>query len=428
MDYLVNRLILLKNRIKKKLRDHIQKEKAYIKKLLFPLKLFPLKIIIYFFYYPIRIAKAIIIWSIKSFFKAITWPFRKWSNLFKAVIWIILSVYILFSLIVILDYMQNNYGSFKKFWCGFGIGSNSFNEYIVRVVGGYGQGSGFFIADDQVITNFHVIADEPSPKIIFPDGHFITPYKITGQQDADLAVLYTDSKYPDMVFNINSPPGLYSGEPLIALGYALGTDLKGVATNLNGRFIAYRTNKYSPASYIQTDINLVEGMSGGPLIDKCGSVVGLNTMGLSGLSLFITIDTINDLFPNFSEQDITKIEVDPTTPQGAVVAFYTYLKARNMEAGFNLLSATYLQKTNFQEWTNRFTDILDVQVWGTRLEDERKNIVFVKFSTKNWVDEDIEEHFYEGIWETVLEDGVYKMNKSNIKEVYDPDWVWFYEI
>jgi len=29
-------------------------------------------------------------------------------------------------------------------------------------------------------------------------------------------------------------------------------------------------------------------MSGGPLVDQCGSLVGVNTMGLAGLSLFIT--------------------------------------------------------------------------------------------------------------------------------------------
>ena len=165
MDYFVSRLIILKNRIRKKLRDHIQKEKAYIKKLLFPLKLFPLKIIIYFFYYPIRIAKEIIIWSVKSLFKAIIWPFRKWSNLFKTTIGIVLFIYLLFSLIVILDYIKENYGHYSKFLCGYDL-EKELETKVVRIVGGYSEGSGFFITEDQVLTSYHVIADEPSPKII----------------------------------------------------------------------------------------------------------------------------------------------------------------------------------------------------------------------------------------------------------------------
>jgi hypothetical protein len=420
MDKLFNHLNLIKARFKKKIRAHIDKEKAYLKRLLFPLKLFPLKLMIYFIYYPIRISWGILIWSVKTFFKAIIWPFRKWSNFFKAIIWIILSVYLLFSLLVILDYMSRNYGSYRKFWCGVVFSKKYYNHKIVRIIGGYGQGSGFFIDEDKVITNFHVIDGEPSPKIIFPGGNFITPVKIEGDKSADIAVLYTNEKYPEMTFEFLEPLALYEDEPLIAFGYALGTDLKGEPTNQKGRFVAYREG------YIQSDINLIGGMSGGPLIDQCGQVVGINTMGLSGLSMFIASDYVSELIPELSEQDIAKITVDPTTPEGAVTAFYTYLKTRNMEEGFKLLSKTYLEKTNFREWTNRFTDVLDVEVYITEMKDERTNTVFVKFSTKNWVNESIVDHFYEGTWETVPEDGIYKMNRSNIKEVFEPDWSWFY--
>jgi len=57
----------------------------------------------------------------------------------------------------------------------------------------------------------------------------------------------------------------------------------------------------------------------------------------------------------------------------------------------------------------------------------KNDTVFVKFSTKNWVDGEADFHFYEGTWQTVFEDGIYKMKKSSIQEVIDPDWNWFYE-
>ena len=36
-------------------------------------------------------------------------------------------------------------------------------------------------------------------------------------------------------------------------------------------------------------------------------------------------------------------------------------------------------------------------------------------------------HYYEGTWQTVKEDDVYKMLKSKITEVENPGWDWFYE-
>lgn len=416
MDALISRLILIRARIRKRLVSIFERLKVYIRRFLFPLYLFPIKLITYSLFY-----------LIKFLLKLIFWPFRSIKNFIKTLWNIAFSLYLVLSLLVISDYLSENYGHYSKFFCGYEV-KDKLNSSVVRIVGGYSEGSGFFIKDNQVVTNFHVIADEPSPKIIFSDESFITPEKIVGDRNSDLAILYTKEKYPDKVLSFMDPVALSEQEPLLAAGYALGTDLKGGATIQKGEFAAFRYTSGSSTNYIQADINLVPGMSGGPLTDKCGEVVGVNTIGLSGLSLFVTAYQINFFSPGFTDTDVRKITVDPTTPEGAVTAFYTYLKARRMEDGFNLLSEAYLQKTNFEEWTNRFKDILDVQIYGTRMEDERRNIVFVKFSTKNWVGGGVEDHFYEGTWQTVLEDGVYKMYRSNIKEVFEADWSWFYEI
>jgi len=43
------------------------------------------------------------------------------------------------------------------------------------------------------------------------------------------------------------------------------------------------------------------------------------------------------------------------------------------------------------------------------------------------VDGEAEIHYFEGTWQTIKEDGVYKMLKSKILEVENPGWDWFYE-
>lgn len=423
MDYFEK----LSGKIKSRWKNFATRLKAYFKRLLFPIHLFPLKLIVYTLYYLIKFLIKLIISLIKIVIDLIIFPFKSLKNFLKAVFITILVVYVIISLFVNLDYLNTHYGYYGKFLCSYGT-REKLQDSVLRIVGGYSEGSGFFISKNQAITNFHVIADEPSPKIIFPNGKFVTPVKIVGDKNADLAVLTTQEEYSDLVLSLPDEILIYKDEPLIAAGYALGTDLSGKATVVKGSFIDFRASKREVIGYTQANISLVQGMSGGPLTDQCGKVIGINTISLGGQSLFINGDQAKKMIPNFTDQEIQKISVDPSiSPEEAVRAFYTYLKARNMKAGFALLSKEYLQKTNYEEWTNRFTDILDVDIFKSERFENSKDTAFVKFMTKNWVNGEIDVHAYEGTWQTVKEDGIYKMLKAKIIEVDNPEASWFYE-
>lgn len=339
--------------------------RAYFKRLLFPIYLFPIKLATYTAYYVVKFTFKFIITLIKIIFEMIIYPFKSLKNFLKSLFIIGVVLYMVASLVVIADYLTTQYGYMGKFLCSLSNPKKRLSTSVVRVVGGYSEGSGFFIDQNHILTNFHVIADEPSPKIVLPDGKFETPIKIVGNKDADLALLTVASNYPDLTFPLPQEKlGIYPDEPLIATGYPLGTEITGNPTTVKGNFISYRQSKKDPVIYIQTSVSLVPGMSGGPLTDQCGAVVGINTMTLAGQSFYIDAHQAGQMIPSFSDQEIAKITVAPSKPPAdSVTAFYTYLKARRMDEGFKLLSTEYLKKTNYQEWTSRFTDILDVEIF-----------------------------------------------------------------
>lgn len=385
----------------------------------------PIRFILYLFlFWPLKIVFKCLI----GLFRAVRWPFRSWGNLGKFLLGLGVVGYIGFS-----EYRQyllvgERYGSYLKFFCNEAATKETLKNSVVRIIGGYSEGSGFFVSPRAVLTSFHVIEGEPSPKIIFADGTFTTPVTIGGNRELDLAKLTTGELYPELVLEVNTLAPFIANEKLLAAGYPLGTTLPGEVTILTGSYNqARRTRAATPATFIQTDINLVEGMSGGPLTDRCGKVMGVNTAGVAGLSLFLSYYSFAGVWEIFSDADIAKIELDPSaSPEEAVKAFYTYLKARRMEDGFKLLSVYYLASTDFEEWTSRFPDVIDVQVYETKLVEGTDRTVAVKFSTKIWDGEEAQYHFYEGMWETVWEDGMYKMLKSDIEEVGEPTWDWFY--
>lgn len=376
-----------------------------------------------------KLSRAILRFIVSFFvvvFEFIIYPFRSlrhfWRSMFVVTILSIFFVMIAYNL----AFIHNTFG-LSSMLCYFSHSEeDSPKGKVVRIVGEWSEGSGFFIYPNKVITNFHVIEGEPAPKIIFPDGHFVTPYYMVHDPVLDLAALTVDEYHPEMVLETTERSAVFEDTPLFAYGYPMGVNLIGEATVSKGSFITTRKS-HNGSELIQTSIDLTDGMSGGPLTDYCGRVVGVNTLGVAGLSMFIPVEYAYDNLHTFQDAKITKIELHPEeSPAKAVEAFYTNLRLRRMEDGYALLSSQYQQGATQAEWTARFTNILSVGVVGSEALQNESDTVFVKFMTQNWNGEIIEVKYYEGTWKTVREDGIYRLDESNIKELEKPGYEWFY--
>src|SRR3989338_1236325 len=97
--------------------------------------------------------------------------------------------------------IENKLGGSKKIGCNERDTVEKVRLSVVRVVGGESEGSGFAIQKSGVIlTNFHVVDSEPSPKVILPDNTFETGEVIMADKDADLAVIKIKKDLPAVSF------------------------------------------------------------------------------------------------------------------------------------------------------------------------------------------------------------------------------------
>jgi serine protease Do len=167
---------------------------------------------------------------------------------------------------------------------------------VVQTAQGQAEGSGFVIREDGIIvTNFHVVERASSIKVLTSDAEPVE-YEarvIGGDIPADLAILDVDAQGMATVPMGNSAD-LKLGEPVVAIGYALGLEggpsvTSGIVSSLTRQIEVQdpgcpvqecgtdQTRVYSEV--IQTDAAINPGNSGGPLVDLAGNVVGINSAG-----------------------------------------------------------------------------------------------------------------------------------------------------
>ena len=330
-----------------------------------------------------------------------------------------------------LETIEMRFGGSEKIACSEKESINRIKDSIVRVVGGEAEGSGFAINDNGLIlTNFHVIEFEPSPKVIFSDNTFETAQIKYADKQADLAIISVERPLKAIIWGDSD--GLELTEELIALGYPFGGRLIGDISVNTGKMAAKRISKDDGIEYIQMDGTLNPGVSGGPLINVCGEVVGVNTAGTAGLGLAISSKSAQSKWYQMLTnedplKDIKKIVFEPNkSPLDAVTSFYNYLKIRKMEKAFALLSDNFLNGGSFKNWKIGYESLLDTTVIKIEDDLEQENVVNVKLSTKDFIDGEIVYKYFEGWWEVKEVDGKWLLWEPEIKEIKNPGFLWFY--
>jgi serine protease Do len=158
------------------------------------------------------------------------------------------------------------------------------SQSTVQILDGRrGAGSGVvWRAGGWIITNAHVVRT-PRAKIHLPDGRKFDAQLVARDPERDLAALRAD-EFDLPIAEIGASTELRVGQLVIAVGcpYGLRGAVSAGVVHAIGTVAAIGDRQW-----IQADLELAPGNSGGPLADANGRVIGINAMIAGGLGLAI---------------------------------------------------------------------------------------------------------------------------------------------
>jgi serine protease Do len=165
-----------------------------------------------------------------------------------------------------------------------------------------GVGSGFIVSSDgYILTNTHVVDNATRVTVRLTDRREFQA-KVVGSDDkSDVALLKIDAKNLPTV-KIGDPSRLRPGEWVVAIGspFNFQNSVTAGIVSAIGREVR-GGSAYNYVNFIQTDVAVNPGNSGGPLFNMSGEVVGINsqiysnTGSYAGLSFAIPIDIANNV-------------------------------------------------------------------------------------------------------------------------------------
>jgi serine protease Do len=159
-----------------------------------------------------------------------------------------------------------------------------------------GQGSGFIVsADGLILTNAHVVRDASEVTVKLTDRREFVAQVLGSDPKTDVAVLRIAAKGLPVV-RLGGAHDLKVGEWVLAIGspFGLENSVSVGVVSAKGRSLP----DDSMVPFIQTDVAVNPGNSGGPLFNARGEVVGINSQiytrsgGYQGLSFAIPMETV----------------------------------------------------------------------------------------------------------------------------------------
>jgi S1-C subfamily serine protease len=162
------------------------------------------------------------------------------------------------------------------------------------------QGTGFFVRNDRIVTNYHVVRQAGSIQVATFDKKIATVQRLVAfDNDSDLAVLQVDPVLVSGTVLQLDDASLSEGEPVTVISNPRGDHWK----IEHGR-VGSTWNFQNQGPRIEITMTLRPGSSGGPIVNGNGRVVGVAVMSVGGadsLNFAIPIERLRSLAPFVGE-------------------------------------------------------------------------------------------------------------------------------
>jgi serine protease Do len=147
---------------------------------------------------------------------------------------------------------------------------------VVGIGRGWGRGSGVVVADGRIVTNAHNLRGD-QVTVVFADGRTATGQVQGVDVDGDLAVVAVDTAGATPVSWADESSSLAVGAVVFALANPGGRlrITAGMVSSVDRAFRGPRGRRI--AGSIEHTAPLARGSSGGPVVNRAGQLVGLNT-------------------------------------------------------------------------------------------------------------------------------------------------------
>lgn len=190
------------------------------------------------------------------------------------------------SVVGVSNYQMVRYSTGGSWSWGFGYDRGESTTQEVEAA----TGSGVVIAEDTVLTNFHVVEDASSLKVTTGDNEFDATL-LAYDENLDVAILKADGLNLPAI-TLGDSDSLQVGDWAICIGNPLGEQLAGTTTvgivsALNREVSSTTTDKYGlrgtvTNTMIQVDAAINSGNSGGGMFSVNGELMGIPTLKYTG--------------------------------------------------------------------------------------------------------------------------------------------------
>ena len=259
------------------------------------------------------------------------------------------------------------------------------------------SGSGFIVrANGLVVTNRHVIKDASTVTALMNtlDGQV---WEFTGRVLGrgiltDLAVIQLDSSRTFATLPLGDSDAVTFGTEITAWGYPFGSSL-GTEPAVTLGIISSLNRTFRDTNYFQTDAALNPGNSGGPLVDRYGRIIGVNTAGLTNAEG----QPIHGIYLAITSNEVSN-RLNTLTSGGPALATYRNLRfaygySMDIPKGW-YLDSERLRVTEFFPYTGRRIAYIELYPFIEPSGDKNTDLSFLadyywntalpEFAAENW--------------------------------------------